>query len=398
MATQTTVAADAVLLAGYGKLHEQLRDDIPLFKNIESTADHLTKGNTEAEFAINTKRNRGMGARNEMEDLPTPGNQKYARAKLELKSYYSGISVSGQTFEQANTSPTAFVDVVDREVSRAYIDTKVDINRMMYGDGSGKLAGASAAATSATQTVDNLHWLMEDDIVDIVDLSALPTVTYIAQGITVLSLNEANSTVTLSSSVALAIGDFLVRAGNYGGKEIEGLDLLIGTQPLHGIDPADASVWKSNVRTGVGVLEEIDMVRTLQAAGKNGTQPTRIFTDYESFNAYWDLFQDRRRYNDDKSAKGGQGDVEMVFKAAGVSRDVPITADYDCPAGTMFFVDEKALVLNETGKLRWMNRDGSMWRKIPNKDGYEATLYYYGNMGTYRRNGHAKLTGITPLA
>ena len=396
MANQTTAAADAVLLTSYGKLHEQLRHDVPLLRNIEKTADHLTKGNTEAEFAINTKRNRGMGARNEMENLPTPGTQKYARATLELKNYYAGIAVSGQTFEQANTNATAFVDVVDREVSQAYKDTKIDINRMMYGDGSGTLATATTAATSATQEFDSLHWLQEDDILDIVDASALPTVTYIAQGVTVLSVDEDTNEVEFSSSVTLAIGDFVVRAGNYGGKEIEGIDLLIGTQTLHGIDPTTASVWKSYTKSSVGVLEQIDMIRAIQGASKNGGSPSRIFTDHESFNAYWDLFSDQRRYTDDNKLKGGQN-VEMVFKANGAN-DIPITTDWDCPAGNMYFVDESELVLNQTGDLRWMNRDGSMWSRIPGKDGYEASLYYYGNLGTYRRNSHAKLSGISPLA
>lgn len=395
MATQTTAAADAVLKVSYGKLHEQLRDDVPLWKNVERTADHLTSGNTEAQFSINTRRNRGMGARNEMEDLPTAGNQKYARAKLFLKNYYARIAVSGQTFEQASTNPQAFIDVVDREVTRAYTDTKVDMNRMAYGDGSGILATFDTDTTSATQTVDSTHWLLEDDVIDIVDASALPTVTYIAQGISISTIDEDTRTIVLSASQNVDIGDFIVRAGNYGGKEIEGISLLIGTGELHDIDPASNSVWKSYTKSSVGDLEQIDMLRAVQGTASKGGRPSRIFTDWESFNSYWDLFADQRRFNDGNPDRGGQN-VEMVFKA-GTLGNIPIMPDFDCPAGTMFFVDESALVLNQTHDLKWMNRDGSMWSRIPNKDGYEAVLYYYGNLGTYRRNSHAKLTGINPL-
>lgn len=395
MATQTTAAADAVLKVSYGKLHEQLRDDVPLWKNIERTSDHLTSGNTEAQFAINTRRNRGMGARNEMEDLPTPGNQKYARAKLYLKNYYAGISVSGQTFEQATTNPQAFVDVVDREVTRAYTDTKIDMNRMAYGDGSGVLAAVDTAVTGANVVIDSTHWLQEDDVVDIVDLSALPTVTYLYQSITIDAINEDTETVTFSQSVTVAVGDMIVRHGNYGGKEIEGIDLLIGTQTLHDINPATNSVWKSYVNSSVGDLEQIDILRAVQGAARKGGKPTRIFTDYESFNSYWDLFADQRRFNDGNPDRGGQN-VEMTFKA-GALGNLPITPDFDCPAGTMFIVDENALVLNQTHDIKWMNRDGSMWARIPGKDGYAATLYYYGNLGIYRRNSSAKLEGINPL-
>lgn len=395
MATQTLAAADAALKVGYGKLHEQLRDDVPLWQNIERTADHLTAGNTEAQFAIHAGRNRGIGARNEMEDLPTAGRQKYKRASLFLKNYYGRIAVSGQTFEQATSNPQAFLDVVDGEVTRAYRDLKIDLNRGAYGDGSGVLASAVGSNADTTLTVDSVHWLMEDDVIDIVDFSALPTVTYLYQGLTVTAIDEDTNTITLSSSVTTANGDMVVRNGNYGEKEIEGLAVLIGTQELHDIDPATTSVWKSYVRTGVGDLEQIDMLRAVQGAAKHGSTPTRIYTDYESFNAYWDLFEDQRRFNDDKPSRGGQN-VDMVFKA-GKLGSIPITPDFDAPAGTMFFVDEGELVLNQLHDLKWMNRDGSMWSRIPNKDGYEASLYWYGNLGTYRRNGHAKLTGINPL-
>jgi hypothetical protein len=394
VATQTMASADAVLKVSYGKLHEQLRDDVPLWKNIERTSDHLTSGGQEAQFAVRTKRNRGSGARNEMEDLPTPGRQGKARAKLFLKNYYQGISVSGQTFEQASTNAQAFISVVDDEVSRAYTDAKIDMNRMAYGDGQGILASAVGANADTTLTVDSTHWLMEGDFVDIVDLSALPTVTLLYTNIEVTAIDEDTETITLSVSVTTADGDMVVRHGNYGEKEIEGIDLLIGTGELHDINPATASIWKSYVRTGVGDLEQIDMQRAIQATFKNGAGPSRIFTDWETFNAYWDLFEDKRRFTND--AKSGVGDVSMTFNAGKLGA-IPIEPDFDAPAGTMFFVDESALVLNQLHDIKWMNRDGSMWTRIAGKDGYEAMLYYYGNLGIYRRNSSAKLSGINPL-
>lgn len=395
MATQTTTAADAALKVGYGKLHEQLRDDVPLWQNIERTADHITAGNTEAQFAIHTKRNRGLGARAEMGDLPTAGRQTYARASLYLKNYYQAISVSGQTFEQATTNPQAFLDVVDGEVNRAYKDMKIDLNRGAYGDGTGQLSAVATGTTGTSIVVDSVHWLQEGDVVDIVDESALPTVTYIDEGVVITAIDDTTNTITLDTSVTVVADDFFVRAGNYGGLEIEGLDALIGTGELHGIDPATASVWKSYVNATVGDLEQIDILRAIQACARNGASPSRIYTDYESFNAYWDLFEDMRRFNDGGDAKGGQM-VDMVFRA-GKLGNIPITPDFDCPDGTMFIVDESNLVLNQLHDLKWMNRDGSMWSRIPGKDGYEAMLYWYGNMGTYRRNSQAKLQGINPL-
>lgn len=401
MATQTMAAADAALKVGYGKLHEQLNDDVILLKNIEKTSDHLTAGTQEIQFDINTKRNRGIGARDEMEDLPAPGFQKYARAKLFLKNQYGSISVSGQTFEQADGDKKSFVNIVDREVSRMYPDLALDLNRQAYGDGTGKLATLTGGSTTTTLTVDSVHWLQEDDRIDVVDFSALPTITYLYQNLTIGTINDVTNQITVSSAVTFAASDFIVRAGNYDGREWDGLQSMIGTGPYADIDPANASVWKSYVRTGVGDIEQIDILLAIQAAAKRGGKPTRIFTDYASFNAYWDLFSDQRRFTNDSPDKGGQN-VDMAFKA-GALGSIPITPDFNAPPGTMLFVNEGELVLNRVHDFQWMNRDGNMWARIPSangpgyKDGYVATMYQYSNLGTYSRRGHAMLTGINPL-
>lgn len=402
MATQTMAAADAALKVGYGKLHEQLNDDVILLKNIEKTSDHITAGTQEIQFDINTKRNRGIGARAEMGDLPAPGYQKYARAKLFLKNQYGSISVSGQTFEQADGDKKSFVNVVQREVDRMYPDLALDLNRQAYGDGSGRLAVLTAGSGTTTLTVDSTHWLQEDDVFDVVDYSALPTVTYLYQALTITSIDEENKQIVVSSAVTFAANDFLVRNGNYGGLEWDGLQTMIGTSTYADINPSLNSVWKSYVRTGVGDLEQIDILLMIQAAAKKGGKPTRIFTDYDSFNAYWDLFADQRRFTDDKPDRGGQN-VDMSFKA-GALGSIPITPDFNAPPGTMLAVNEGELVLNRVHDFQWMNRDGNMWARVPSangpgyKDAYVATMYQYSNLGTYSRRGHAKLSGINALS
>jgi hypothetical protein len=44
-----------------------------------------------------------------------------------------------------------------------------------------------------------------------------------------------------------------------------------------------------------------------------------------------------------------------------------------------------------------MDRDGSMWTRGAGTDSYAATLYQYSELGTYRRNAHAVMTGIAEV-
>jgi hypothetical protein len=55
------------------------------------------------------------------------------------------------------------------------------------------------------------------------------------------------------------------------------------------------------------------------------------------------------------------------------------------------------MVINRKRDWAWMDRDGSMWRRVSNTDAYEARIFQYSEIGTYRRNAHAKLTGIAEL-
>jgi hypothetical protein len=53
--------------------------------------------------------------------------------------------------------------------------------------------------------------------------------------------------------------------------------------------------------------------------------------------------------------------------------------------------------MNRKRDWAWMDRDGSMWSRVADTDAYEARIYQYSEIGTYRRNAHAVMTGIAEL-
>ena len=102
-ATLTTV--NAILKEVYEpKIQDQLQHDAVALKRIEKSSDGVVSevGGKYVTFPLHTRRNSGIGARNELEALPTAGQQGYASARVSLRYLYGLVRLSGQTMELAD--------------------------------------------------------------------------------------------------------------------------------------------------------------------------------------------------------------------------------------------------------------------------------------------------------
>lgn len=400
-----TFASEALKLV-YGDLHEQLRNKTPALDFIEASSAHITQNGREVIFDTHIGRNHGIGARAIREKLPTAGAQKYKQAHLYLKNLYGAIEVDGQLFEQAADNYNAFINVVDQEIKGLKRDLAWDMNRQIYGDASGKLATVKTTATGTTIVFDDVHWVEEGQTVDLLlgsDLSdGVPTVVNSSAHLTVVSVNEATGAVTFSASVAATAGDIIVRASNGTnsfGKELTGLAAIVSdTGSLHGINPSEVGQWKSTVKdissSGTpGTLTELQLINLVQSVDKKGGDVDVFLASPGVYNAYWSLLTSLRRFANGADLQGGQR--SFTFEALG--KPIKFVSDYAAPKGTLYALSSSEMVINRKRDWAWMDRDGSMWRRVADTDAYEARIFQYSEIGTYRRNAHAKLSGIAEL-
>jgi hypothetical protein len=407
--TSTIARADAVLKVGYGDIHEQLDEYTVALDLMGKGSKNITAGNVEAQFAIHTRRNWGIGARAEGEDLPAAGSNKDARASVFLRYQYGRIQGTGQVFAQVETNPQAFVNWMDREVKGIVETLKRDLNRQLYGDSTGTMALLTGAATAATTlTVDNVLWFEEDQVIDVLTAATLgnpvPTSGIVSGTIlTISAIDPVASTITVTGgTVTAAVGSAVVLASRIGStntnnwkKEWEGLGSIISnTSTLHNINPTTEPRWKAGyVENSVGTLAEIDLTHLTQAIHRKGTKVTNLLTTYGVVNAYWNSLQGLRRYAGDEKLTGGA--TKPVFQS--VFGDLPITCDWACPTGTMYAINKDEWFLNQVGDWKWIDETGSRWQQTDNKDILTATVRKYANVGVYRRNAFGKLTGITEV-
>jgi hypothetical protein len=380
-------------------MRKQLNDETVALKRVERSSDGIetTVGGRYVTFPIKTRRNSGIGARNELELLPTPGQQGNAAARVGLKYLYGGVRLSGQTFELANKNYQAFTSVLEQELDGLKTDLAKDQNRQVYGDGSGAIATVTTAATTNAAVVGTVMYLQMDEMIDVIDGTTLgagvPTVK--ASNRKVTGINTATNTVTFDgAAVAVAVGDVLVRTGNVNREWTGFAKIFNNTGTLYNIDPNVEPVWKSEIMSNGGTnraLSEGLMITMADQIRANGGKVTAIFSNLGVRRAYFNLLTQQRQYVNTKEFTGGFTGLAFTTDAG----EIPFVVDVDAPKNRQYFVNEKELTLYREGDWSWMNRDGSMWQRVIGYDAYEAVMYQYSEIGCHRRNTHGVITDIT---
>ena len=402
-----TFASEAIKLV-YGDLHEQLYNKTPALQLIESSSSNITRNGKEVIFDTHIGRNHGIGARNVREVLPAAGAQKYKQAHLYLTNLYGAIEVDGQLFEQAAEDYQAFINVVDMEITGLKRDLAVDLNRQVYGDGTGTLAVVVDQVTGTTLEVDSTHYLQVGMTIDIADPSTgVKQQSGAASSIEITAIDESTNVITITGTLGsfgadINANDILVRSSNgvnNFGKEWTGLSAIVKPSGvLHEIDPDDYPSWKATeVALGSagnpGTLTELDLINLVQKVDKQGGDVDVMLASPGVYNAYWNLLQGFRQFTNTASLTGGQR--SFTFEALG--KPIKFVSDYAAPVGTLYALSSKEIVVNRKKDWAWMDRDGSMWSRVADTDAYEARIYQYSEIGTYRRNAHAKLSNIAEL-
>lgn len=379
------------------KIRDQLENSLKALRRIEKSSDGVVSevGGKYVAFPIHTRRNAGIGARNEMEALPTPGQQGFAGVRVPLKYLYGGVRLSGQTFELADKNYQAFSSALDQEVEGLKNDVRKDQNRQVYGNSSGVIATVTADGAN-TVTVANSQYLQLGMQIDIVDGTTLgnPTPTVKVSDRQVSSIT--GNVVTYSGADGtLVAGDVIVRKGNVN-REWSGLGSMVSaTSVYQNVDPAVEPLWKSVIDSNSGVnrpLSEGLMILMADNIQLQGGDTTVILAGRGVRRAYYNLLVQQRQFTNTQEFAGG-------FKGLAFATDdgdVPVVVDNDAPDNRMYFLNEKEITLYREADWSFMNRDGGMWARVTGFDAYEATLYQYSEIGCHRRNSQGVISDITP--
>lgn len=382
------------------KLRKQLNDDAVTIKRITRSSDNISNevGGRYVTFPIKTRRNAGIGARNELEALPNAGQQGYNAARVGLKYLYGRVQLSGQTIELVNTNTQAFVSALESELSGLKTDLAKDQNRQVYGDGSGAIAVAGTLTTNTnTFLAKDVMYAQLGMQIDIIDGTTLgnPNPTVKASNRQITGINTSTNLIVFDGAVvSTAVNDIIVRNGNVN-REWTGFNKIFkATGSLYNLDPATDPVWAAVVDANGGVnraLSEGLMISLADQVRANGGKTTAIFSNLGVRRAYFNLLVQQRQYTNTKDFGGGFTGLSFTTDAG----EIPFMVDVDAPKNTLYFVNEDEFTVYRQADWGFMDRDGSMWSRISGFDAYEAVMYQYSELGCHRRNTQAIMADIT---
>lgn len=391
-ATLTTVSA--LLKEVYEKdVQDQMNSDVVGFKRIEKTSEGVTNevGGRYVTFPLRIGRNHGIGARNEMEALPTPGQQATTAARVNLKYLYGGINFTGQTLKLADSNFQAFASALDEEMTGLKRDLAKDMNFQFYGNGTGVRAIVTSDAAN-TVTVDTTQYLEVGMMIDIIDTTLVTTRASNRQITAINGLVVTYNGADASASVVAT--DVVLRTGN-ANREMTGLKAINRTTgTLYNVDPTVVPLWKAANNNNAGTpraLTEALMIRVVDDVRTNGGDTTVGFCSLGVRRAYFNLLKTDRRYVNTKQFEGGFSGLAFTTDKG----EIPIVVDVDAPFNKIHFINEKAIKLYREADWSWMDYDGSNFQRVIGFDAYEARMYMYTEMGTHRRNSHGLLDDIT---
>jgi len=407
MATVTMTVVDNILKeVTEDRLRDQLESNVKTLRRIEKTSEGVTSdvGGKYVRFPIRTKRNHGIGARVELDSLPSAATQGYDSAQVKLTYQYGAIELTGQTFELADSNPQAFVSALQAEINGIKEGLSKDMNRQVYGTVVGKLGTANAVGLTTTLVTSNAEAIyfeigMIVDLYDNTDTIKAGGTGKVITNVQPDTPSAGSSTITFTTAATgtTASGDYFTRT-NSRNKELTGFrSIVAGSGTLFNINPATSPVWVSVVdNPGVQALSEGRMINMVDNIRTNGGSTTVIFTSLGVRRAYFNLLIQQRQYVNTQKFAGG-------FTGLGFTTDdgdIPVVSDLDCPWNTMFFLNENELKMYQAGDWGWMNRDGSQWQRVINTgpayaDAYTAMLYKYCQLGTHRRNSHGIMQQVT---
>lgn len=383
----TLSSAEQALKTVYlGVVSEQLNKVTnPLLAKIKQSSDDVWGKEIRkvAQFGING----GIGAGTETGELPTPGENKYVTLRLDLKNLYGTIEISDKALRASQSSAGAFVNLLNAEMEGLLKASSFNFSRMLYGDGTGKLATVTAVSGSLI-TVDSTRCLMEGMIVDFTNDE--DGINVAASGARIQQIDRIAKTISFNKTITgVAIGDFMLIQRSED-NELTGLEAIFKQDgSLYGVNRLSNKWFAANVQNNVGAISDLTIQSVIDRMEERANSNIDfIVCSYGVRRAYQEYLSTFKKNIDILNLEGG-------YKAISYN-GVPIVAERFVPEGTMYLLNTKDFMLHQLCDWSWLEGDdGRVIKQIANRPAYTATLVKYADLICHRPYAQVKLTGIT---
>ena len=377
----TLQSAESALKSVYlGAVTELLNTKAnPLLAKIEQTSTDVC--GKEIRKAAKYGINGGVGAGDETGTLPTASSVSYLQFVATLKNLYGQIAISDKAIRASADGQGAFTDLLNSELTDLLNASKFNLGRMLYGDGSGKLATITDVEG---KTVDSTRNLAPGLLVDVYSAAG----ALVANGLKITDVSYEDGTIELSSWPTSLANNAVMYVQGSKNKEITGIGSLFSSSgTLYGLSKSSYSFLNSYSKTS-STLDEIVIQKVIDKLEmESGSVIDFIACSAKAKYAFQDYMASYKRNIDIMELNGGYKSLSY--------NGIPLVYDRFVPEGQMIFLDTKAFKLHQLCDWRYLETEnGKILRQTQGKPTYTATLVKYCDLICDRPNGQGRITGI----
>lgn len=405
-----------VILPG---IREYLQNATVLLKYVRRNTQKNPNGELIVVFRKQRDNNAGSGAA-ENADLVAASPQGFGRATIPAKTIYKRCRWTGKAIAATSTQE-ALIDAIMAETKFGTMDFETSMNRQLNGDGRDTLGfyvsgagGASVVVTDQWGNVGGDYFQSSTTTVDLIngsDHSVRQAGLVATRG----AIVATGRTITVSPvlSGAATAGDYFVLGGVYSAtavsQQLMGIRGIVsaGNPPLlpgglQGVTVASvpefaASIVDSGADASAATWADFkfeNLQRILFELDRNSEEGQEgvdlIYTSIPGVATYQKYCKDEKITVNDMKLDGG-------FTGLSFNGRLPVVGDKHARLGAYFALNFDSFGLFQLQDIDWLNRQGSNFEKIVNKDVWESTLAYYGELGVETRNANAALVGTNML-
>lgn len=418
MAQASESSVSAILKEVYpGAIEDELNNEIALWAILDKESVTLDGQGQRIVRPFRVNRNQGMGARNDTDLLPLPGNQQLTNAKINMSSNYLVGQITGRVIRTSYGTDAAFENALEEEIRFSLTDVPNEIGRQLF-NGAGQLTLTNGTVTASTSVVVvSTQYLAVGMYVEFwttvtnqtTNDAGLPTGQ---TGTLITAVNNATNTITVTTAQAsITTGATVARSQNNTSatltKELVGLDTTIDDNTDYpGLayftaNRATFPVLYGNRFNAAGSLSENLMQQGFDAARQiGGGIIDLIICDYATRRTYSNLLASLKRYplegvnapqfaggldvSQDLRTQMGEG---LSFSGAAM---IP---SRQAPPKKMWMLDTDSFKLFQQSEIEWvMNGDTILHPLLVNsQDAYKFSLYYDAQLYCEAPNRNTKI-------
>ena len=382
--------ADAALKDYYlDAVSAQLNEGIsPFFAAIEKNADNVYGKDVKLAVVRGYSGNVMAGA--EDGGLPDPYKNRYADITVPLKNLYGTIEISDKAIRASRESSGAFVNLLNAEMDGLVMSAKQNFQRMLFGDGSGKLFKIKSKVSDTVYKVDCAKQYFAGMQIDI--YTVLGSVCEGGNGVCIDSVNVKDGSITLATAITDLITGGTAYVHGSKDNELTGLGAIFDATSLYGYTKTADPYFAPYKADADGKLSETLLSDVMDYMEENfNSKINAVLCSYKTRKKIAALLDANRRVVNTTDAHTGYGSVTV--------NDVPVYADKFCPDDRILFLNTEDFSLYQLCDWEWLeDEDGKILKQIAGKAAYSATLVKYAELVCRKPCGQAMLYNFEAAA